>query len=102
MRDLRQLKNMADYSSCDVSNLNEYLSSIHPEFCAYTYTLLNNSVDKEILRKCVSDEVLAECGVLSSIHRNRILDSLRGKLFSSKDSKFLSFENYKTETNFLL
>jgi hypothetical protein len=68
---------MADYSSCDSSNLNDFLNTIHPEFCAYTYTLLNNNVDKEMLRKCVSDEVLAECGVVSSIHRNRILDALR-------------------------
>lgn len=79
MRDLKQLKKMADYSSCDASNLNDFLNTIHPEFCAYTYTLLNNNVDKEILRKCVSDEVLAECGVISYIHRNRILDALRGR-----------------------
>jgi len=78
MRDLWNLKRMADYSSCDTTNLNDYLSSIQSEFCAYTYTLLNNGVDKETLWKCVSDDMLAECGITSSIHRGRILDALKG------------------------
>ena len=69
---------MADYSSCDSSNLNDFLSSIHPEYSAYTYTLLNNHVDKDTLRKCVNEDVLAECGVKNSIDRRRIMDALKG------------------------
>lgn len=79
MRDLRHLKRMADYSSCDTSNLNDFLSSIHPEYSAYTYTLLNNHVDKDTLRKCVNEDVLAECGVKNSIDRRRIIDALKGE-----------------------
>lgn len=80
-RDLKHLKKMADYSSCDSSNLNEFLSAIHPDFCAYTYTLINNHVDKDTLRKCISEESLEECGITNSIHRKRIMEALKGKSF---------------------
>ncbi|CAL8120493.1 unnamed protein product [Orchesella dallaii] len=79
MRDLRHLKKMADYSSCDPTNLNDFLSSIHPEYASYTYTLLNNHVDKDTLRKCVTEDVLGECGIKNSIDRKRILDALKEK-----------------------
>lgn len=49
-RELQNLKKMADYSSRDVSNLNAFLSNIGPEFCIYTYSMLNAGVDKETLR----------------------------------------------------
>jgi len=77
MRDLNHLKKMADYSSCDASNLNDFLTSIHPDFSAYTYTLINNHVDKDALGKLYEDN-LAECGVASSIHRKRIMEALKG------------------------
>lgn len=99
MRDLRHLKRVADYSSCDASNLNDFLSAIHPEYSAYTYTLLNNHVDKDTLRKCVNEEVLTECGVKNSIDRRRIIDALKGESLSflkrvtceTGDSKFSCF-----------
>ncbi|KAK9512864.1 hypothetical protein O3M35_001186 [Rhynocoris fuscipes] len=76
-RELQNLKKMADYSSRDVSNLNSFLSNIGPEFCIYTYSMLNAGVDKETLR-CLSDEqLLNECGISNSIHRYRMLDSIR-------------------------
>lgn len=78
MRDLKHLKKMADYSSCDSSSLNDFLNSIHPDYCAYTYTLINNHVDKDTLRKCLTEEVLGECGVSNSIDRKRIMDALKG------------------------
>lgn len=110
MRDLRHLKRMADYSSCDTSNLNDFLSSIHPEYSAYTYTLLNNHVDKDTLRKCVNEDVLAECGVKNSIDRRRIIDALKGEKNESVRiiiSKMLmkvqkSFQNKKYRLHYVL
>jgi hypothetical protein len=83
MRDLKHLKKMADYSSCDSSNLNDFLSSIHPDFCAYTYTLINNHVDKDTLRKCLSEEALGDCGVCNSIDRKRIMGALKGRIMQT-------------------
>ncbi|CAG7823163.1 unnamed protein product [Allacma fusca] len=95
MRDLRHLKKMADYSSCDSSNLNDFLNSIHPEFCAYTYTLLNHHLDKETLTKCATDEVLAECGVLSCIHRLKISRALKGIAEDNSDKPLDVFISYR-------
>lgn len=79
MRDLKHLKKMADYSSCDSSNLNELLSSIHPDFCAYTYTLINNHVDRDTLRRVILEETLEEFGISNSVHRKRVMEALKGK-----------------------
>ncbi|XP_073981334.1 sterile alpha and armadillo motif isoform X3 [Rhodnius prolixus] len=76
-RELQNLKKMADYSSRDVSNLNAFLSNIGPEFCIYTYSMLNAGVDKETLRCLSEDQLLNECGITNSIHRYRMLDSIR-------------------------
>jgi TIR domain/SAM domain (Sterile alpha motif) len=95
MRDLRHLKKMADYSSCDSSNLNDFLNSIHPEFRAYTYTLLNHHLDKETLTKCVTDEVLSECGVVSCIHRLKISRALKGITEDNPDKPLDVFISYR-------
>lgn len=41
---------MADYSSRDVTNLNDLLLHIGPEYAIYTYSMLNAGVDRETLR----------------------------------------------------
>ncbi|XP_071446702.1 NAD(+) hydrolase sarm1 [Hetaerina americana] len=77
-RELQNLKKMADYSSRDTGNLNTFLLGIGPEFTIYTYSMLNAGVDKDSIR-CLSEEQLVnECGITNSIHRIRILDSIRG------------------------
>lgn len=76
-RELENLKKMADYSSKDVASLNTFLQAIGPEFSIYTYSMLNAGVDKESLKYINEDQLIAECGIHNSIHRLRILNSLK-------------------------
>jgi len=78
MRELSELKKMTDYSSCDKTSLNEFLQTLDPIFCAYTYNMLNAGVDKKTLRLLTEDQ-LVECGIINSIHRQRISEAIRGE-----------------------
>lgn len=50
MREIHNLKRLADYSSRDTTNLNSFLQSIGSEFSVYTYSMLNAGVDKDSIR----------------------------------------------------
>ncbi|XP_049793030.1 NAD(+) hydrolase sarm1 isoform X6 [Schistocerca nitens] len=76
-RELQNLKKMADYSSRDAGNLNTFLQTIGPEFCIYTYSMLNAGVDKDSIRSLSEEQLANECGITNSIHRLRILNSIR-------------------------
>lgn len=76
-RELQKLKRMADYSSRDTSNINNYLQGLGPEYSAYTYGMLNAGVDNESLITLSEDQLLNECGIANSIHRFRIMESIR-------------------------
>lgn len=76
-RELENLKKMADYSSKDVASLNTILQNIGPEFSIYTYSMLNAGVDKESLKYISEEQLITECGITNSIHRLRILNSLK-------------------------
>lgn len=49
-RELHTLKKMADYSSRDTDNLNNFLQNVGPEFSIYTYSMLNAGVDRDYLK----------------------------------------------------
>ncbi|XP_021941773.1 sterile alpha and TIR motif-containing protein 1 isoform X3 [Zootermopsis nevadensis] len=78
-RELQNLKKMADYSSRDTGNLNAFLQGIGAEFSIYTYSMLNAGVDKDSIRNLSEDQLTNECGICNSIHRLRILDSIKSK-----------------------
>ncbi|XP_076296862.1 sterile alpha and armadillo motif isoform X5 [Lasioglossum baleicum] len=88
-RELQNLKKMADYSSRDTGNLNNFLQSIGQEFSIYTYSMLNAGVDKDSIRNLSEDQLQTECGIANSIHRQRILDAIKNmqhnQLGSSED-----------------
>nr|SVE72758.1 EOG090X00FC [Ceriodaphnia reticulata] len=101
MRELAILKKMADYSSCDKSSLNDFLQSLDPAFCAYTYSMLNAGVDKKSLRLLSEEQLLTECGIINSIHRQRIFDAIRGEngFYDYLDNKPLdAFISYRRST----
>lgn len=101
MRELSHLKKMADYSSCDKSSLNEFLQTLDPAFCTYTYNMLNAGVDKKQLRLLSEDQLLVECGIVNSIHRQRICDAIRGEsgCYDYSDNKPLdAFISYRRST----
>lgn len=69
---------MADYTSRDSANINNFLQSLGPEFCTYTYSLLNAGVEtKDALRNISEDQLLHECTIINSIHRFRIMEGIR-------------------------
>ncbi|XP_050680741.1 NAD(+) hydrolase sarm1 isoform X1 [Leptidea sinapis] len=76
-RELQQLKKMADYSSRDTGNLNDFLQGIGVEYTIYTYSMLNAGVDKESIRGLSDEQLERECHILNSIHRLRILNAIR-------------------------
>ncbi|XP_046443152.1 NAD(+) hydrolase sarm1-like isoform X4 [Daphnia pulex] len=101
MRELAILKKMADYSSCDKSSLNDFLQTLDPAFCAYTYSMLNSGVDKKSLRLLSEEQLLTECGIINSIHRQRIFDAIRGEngIYDYLDNKPLdAFISYRRST----
>nr|SVE92212.1 EOG090X00FC [Megafenestra aurita] len=101
MRELAILKKLADYSSCDKSSLNDFLQSLDPAFCAYTYSMLNAGVDKKSLRLLSEEQLLTECGIVNSIHRQRIFDAIRGEngIYDYLDNKPLdAFISYRRST----
>lgn len=80
---------MADYSSKDSANINQFLQSLGPEFSIYTYSMLNAGVEsKDSLRSLSEDQLLNECGITNSIHRLRIMNGIRAlenRLSNSND-----------------
>ncbi|KAG8184993.1 hypothetical protein JTE90_017021 [Oedothorax gibbosus] len=78
LRELNQLKRLADYSSCDTSNLSAFLAGLGPEFCQYTYQMLQSGVHLGNLRDIRDEQLEAECGIRNSIHRMRVTQAVKG------------------------
>ncbi|XP_050304801.1 NAD(+) hydrolase sarm1 isoform X3 [Anthonomus grandis grandis] len=77
-RELQKLKQITDYTSRDSANINNFLQSLGPEFCTYTYSLLNAGVEtKDGLRNISEDQLMNECNITNSIHRFRIIEGIR-------------------------
>ncbi|XP_077509864.1 sterile alpha and armadillo motif isoform X2 [Amblyomma americanum] len=77
LRELSQLKRMADYSSVDTTNVNQILQSLGTDFSQYTYRMLQSGVDKDSLKLLNDDQLFKECGIDNSIHRLRIGQAIR-------------------------
>ncbi|XP_045615457.1 NAD(+) hydrolase sarm1 isoform X5 [Procambarus clarkii] len=76
LRELRKLKLLADYSSCDSTRLNEFMVEIDKEFAEYTYRMLRAGVTRDCLRYLSEEQLITECGIYNSIHRQRIRDTI--------------------------
>ena len=63
--------------------------------------MLNAGVDKKSLRLLSEEQLLAECGIINSIHRQRIFDAIRGEngFYDCMDNKPLdAFISYRRST----
>lgn len=78
MRELANLKQITDYSSCDPTNLASVLNNLGPEYTKYTYSLLHGGVDKNTLAVATDDMLIAECNIDNTIHRMKILSAADG------------------------
>ncbi|XP_066941139.1 NAD(+) hydrolase sarm1 isoform X3 [Macrobrachium rosenbergii] len=74
LRELKKLKNLADYSSCDSTKMNDFLVEMDREFAEYTYRMIRAGVNRDMLRYLSEEQLINECGILNSIHRQKIRD----------------------------
>ncbi|CAI9740814.1 NAD(+) hydrolase sarm1 [Octopus vulgaris] len=90
IRELKQLKTTADYSSCDNTRLNDWLREISEEFSLYTYQMLRCGIDKTVLPTVSEDELERECCITNSIHRRKIMDHI--KMLTMPNSQFTTID----------
>merc|ERR1711974_283150 len=92
MRELTNLKRMADYASCDPTSMNGFLNSLGQEFSVYTYDMLKAGIDRDTLLRINEEQLLSECGIINKIHRLKILNGImieRGEVSPSDDCNSL-------------
>lgn len=93
MRELANLKQITDYSSCDPTNLASILSNLGPEYTRYTYSLLHGGIDKNTLTVATDDILIAECNIDNTIHRMKILLAVESMFHSIIHSFFFCYRN---------
>lgn len=76
VRELEKLRISADYSARDPSGLSDWLRSISPELCQYTYPMLHSSVNVHCLSLLNDNMLRDECGIVNTVHRAKILQAL--------------------------
>ncbi|XP_029468709.1 sterile alpha and TIR motif-containing protein 1 [Rhinatrema bivittatum] len=82
LRDLTELKTFANYSTCDRSNLADWLGSIDPKFRQYTYNLVTCGIDRNFLHRVNEQQLEEDCRIHVGFHRVRILSAAREMLHS--------------------
>ncbi len=90
LRELTNLKRVADYSACDPSNLNDFLQNLGQEYSVYTYDMINAGIDRDTLMNINDEQLLSECGIANKIHRLKIQQGVkmeRGDFSIVEDNK---------------
>ncbi|XP_050410413.1 NAD(+) hydrolase SARM1 isoform X3 [Patella vulgata] len=77
LRELKDLKITADYTSCDPYKLAEWLEEISPEFAQHTYSMLSCGVDRQSLQFLTDDHLRYDCGIYNGVHRMKLLEKVR-------------------------
>ncbi|MCL4143088.1 UNVERIFIED_CONTAM: hypothetical protein GTU68_010389, partial [Idotea baltica] len=85
-RELRKLKQIADYSCCDGSKIYEFLFQLGAEFTEYTYALIQAGVTRDYLRFVKEEQLFEECTIYNSIHRQKIYNAI----MTAEDQSHLS------------
>uniref|UniRef100_A0A8C5SN10 NAD(+) hydrolase SARM1 n=1 Tax=Laticauda laticaudata TaxID=8630 RepID=A0A8C5SN10_LATLA len=81
-RELTELKTYANYSTCDRSNLADWLASVDPKFRQYTYNLVTCGIDRNFLHRVTEQQLQDDCRISLGFHRVRILSAAREMLHS--------------------
>ncbi|ESO95392.1 hypothetical protein LOTGIDRAFT_215051 [Lottia gigantea] len=77
LRELKELKITADYTSCDPSKLSDWLDEISPLFLQYAYNMLTCGVDRQSLPYLTEDHLMSDCSIGNGVHRMRLLDRIK-------------------------
>ncbi|KAM7413262.1 hypothetical protein PAMA_020578 [Pampus argenteus] len=80
LRDLRVLKTYANYSTCDPTNMADWLAEVDPRFRQYTYGLVQSGVDRNNVQHLTDQQLERDCHIGNGVHRARILGSSRRPL----------------------
>jgi len=79
MRELKELKKSADYTSCDGGLMANFLNRISTEFKVYTYNLILKELSLDFMQRLTTtdmDDMLKDSGVESAIHRHKIIEAV--------------------------
>jgi len=79
MRQLRELKMHADYTSCDSSKFCSWLAKVDPVLIQYAYNMLMAGVTMEMIPHLTESHLEHDCGIANGIHRLKILQAADGK-----------------------
>jgi len=99
MRDLKELKKSADYTSCDGGLMANFLNKISPEFKVYTYNLILKELSLDFMQRLTTvdlDDMLKDSGMESSIHRHKIIEAVMNM---DEDNSTLSDSAYSEPGN---
>ena len=78
IRELKDLKKTADYTSCDGGILANFLSRVGSDYRGYTYSLIQGELSLDLMQRLSGpdlEDMLKDCGVDSAIHRHKIIDA---------------------------
>jgi len=78
IRELKELKKTADYTSCDGGITANFLARVGPEYRGYTYSLIQGELSLDLMQRLSAadlEDMLKDCGVESAIHRHKIVDA---------------------------
>lgn len=79
LRELKELKKSADYTSCDGGLMANFLNRISSEFKVYTYNIILNELSLDFMQRLTTtdmDDMLKDSGVESAIHRHKIIEAV--------------------------
>merc|ERR1712209_367688 len=79
MRELKELKKNADYTSCDGGLMANFLSKISQDFKVYAYNMILKELSLDFMQRLSSvdlDDMLVDAGVDSAIHRHKIIEAV--------------------------
>jgi len=79
IRELKELKKNADYTSCDGGLTANFLNRISSDFKVYAYNLILKELTLDFMQRLNAtdlEDMLKDSGVESSIHRHKIIDAV--------------------------
>ena len=86
LRELDNLKKIVEYTWNNPRDLKSFLKKIDIDLSIYAYSMNNAGVTMNFLNRVNNEQLEEECGILNSIHRQKILDQI-DECFNQKPTK---------------
>lgn len=91
LRELKNLRKSCDYSCCNGSDIENFLSRIGADFREYTYNLVSKDMSVDFMKKLgVGDlqDMMKEAGIENIVHQHKIVEAVNcvDEEFQSNDS----------------